>query len=246
MARRRGRVKPQPIRPLAIRSASSRISSNWMRVKDYSEYTIRNRQLYIALLLAVVRRARPRGPDGSHPARAGTLPAASVPPSQERRAAAQLPHAVRAPRAVAHLVPLDDAENHILHNPASDLELPRLESSSAPHVLTATRSRAGDDAARLADPLGLRDRAILEMFYSTGIRRMELIRLKLFDLDTERGTLLVRQGKGKKDRFVPIGERAAAWVEKYIREARPQLAMRAGRRHAVPGHRGRSVQSATI
>src|SRR5487761_1146486 len=48
---------------------------------------------------------------------------------------------------------------------------------------------------------------------------MELIRLKLFDLDTERGTLLVRQGKGKKDRFVPIGERAAAWVEKYIREA---------------------------
>lgn len=53
---------------------------------------------------------------------------------------------------------------------------------------------------------------------------MELIRLKLFDLDSERGTLLVRQGKGKKDRFVPIGERAAAWVEKYIREARLQLA----------------------
>ena len=77
----------------------------------------------------------------------------------------------------------------------------------------------------LADPIGLRDRAILEVFYSTGMRRMELIHLKLFDLDLERGTILIRQGKGKKDRFVPIGERAAAWVQKYIREARPKLAV---------------------
>ena len=75
----------------------------------------------------------------------------------------------------------------------------------------------------ISDPLGLRDRAILEVLYSCGIRRAEVIHLNLFDLDAERGTLLIRQGKGKKDRFVPIGERAIAWVEKYIREARPQL-----------------------
>jgi integrase/recombinase XerD len=49
--------------------------------------------------------------------------------------------------------------------------------------------------------------------------------MKLFDLQLDRGLLVVRQGKGKKDRYVPIGERAAAWLQKYIREARPQLAI---------------------
>ena len=74
------------------------------------------------------------------------------------------------------------------------------------------------------DPIGLRDRAIIEVLYSTGIRRMEIIALKLYELSLERGVLLVRQGKGKKDRYVPIGERAIAWLRKYIEESRPQLA----------------------
>ena len=52
---------------------------------------------------------------------------------------------------------------------------------------------------------------------------MELIHLKIYDLDTDRGMLTIRQGKGKKDRVIPIGERAAAWVEKYLREVRPGL-----------------------
>ena len=73
------------------------------------------------------------------------------------------------------------------------------------------------------DPLGLRDRALMETLYSTAMRRLELANLKLYDLDTERGTVTIRQGKGKKDRIIPIGERAAAWVEKYLRESRPQL-----------------------
>ena len=61
------------------------------------------------------------------------------------------------------------------------------------------------------------------MLYSPGIRRSELAHLQLYDLDTERGTLMVRLGKGKKDRMVPIGERAIAWVEKYIDDVRPEL-----------------------
>jgi integrase/recombinase XerD len=52
-----------------------------------------------------------------------------------------------------------------------------------------------------------------------------MIALKLYDLSLDRGLLLVRQGKGQKDRYVPIGERAIAWLEKYIREGRPQLAI---------------------
>jgi integrase/recombinase XerD len=60
-------------------------------------------------------------------------------------------------------------------------------------------------------------------FYSTGIRRLELARLKLYDVDTERGTLMVRQGKGRKDRLVPLGERACRWIDRYVAEVRPQL-----------------------
>jgi len=75
----------------------------------------------------------------------------------------------------------------------------------------------------LTEPYGLRDRAILELFYATGIRRQELANLKMTDIDPERGCLLVRQGKGRKDRFVPVGERALAWIAKYKREARPLL-----------------------
>jgi integrase len=74
-------------------------------------------------------------------------------------------------------------------------------------------------------PLGVRDRAVLETFYSTGIRRMESLNLSVFDLDAERGTLMVRQGKGKKDRMVPIGERATLWLERYQSEVRPELVM---------------------
>ncbi|MBO0707424.1 MAG: tyrosine-type recombinase/integrase [Candidatus Dormibacteraeota bacterium] len=70
---------------------------------------------------------------------------------------------------------------------------------------------------------GLRDRALLELFYSTAVRRSEMTQLGLFDLDFERGTLVVRQGKGKKDRTVPVGERAALWVRKYVEEGRPHL-----------------------
>jgi integrase/recombinase XerD len=53
----------------------------------------------------------------------------------------------------------------------------------------------------IEEPIGLRDRAILEVLYSTGLRRMEMIALKLYDLSLDRGLLLVRQGKGHKDRY---------------------------------------------
>jgi len=75
----------------------------------------------------------------------------------------------------------------------------------------------------VADPLGIRDRAILETFYSTGMRRLELFGLNVYDIDTDRGVVTIRQGKGKKDRVVPIGARALAWAEWYRHEVRPSL-----------------------
>jgi integrase/recombinase XerD len=116
-------------------------------------------------------------------------------------------------------------QNVLLWNPASELELPKLERRLPRHVLTETEAERVMVQPDTAEPMGIRDRAILEVLYSTGIRRMEVANLRVFDLDGERGTLIVRQGKGKKDRVVPIGERAALWVEKYLAEVRPELVL---------------------
>jgi len=115
-------------------------------------------------------------------------------------------------------------QNHIAASPAADIELPRVRRSIPREILTAAEVEAILALPVIADPEGLRDRAILETLYSTGIRRAELAHLSIWDLDAERGTLLVRQGKGRKDRVVPIGERAVAWIDKYQADVRSSLA----------------------
>jgi integrase/recombinase XerD len=129
----------------------------------------------------------------------------------------------------AHLVPVRALfkwlcrQNYLLSNPASDLDLPRVEHRLPKHVLSASEVEQVLAQANTSDPVGLRDRAMMEVFYSTGMRRLELLHLKRYDLDAERGTVLIRQGKGKKDRMVPMGTRAFSWVGKYLEEARPRL-----------------------
>jgi integrase/recombinase XerD len=119
----------------------------------------------------------------------------------------------------------------LLHDPASALELPKLPRRLPRAVLSASEAEAVLARPDAETTLGLRDRAILEVLYSTGIRRAELAGLLLPDVDFERGILLVREGKGGKDRFVPVGERALVWVEIYLNRARPRLA-----RGRDPGH----------
>jgi len=113
--------------------------------------------------------------------------------------------------------------NFILYNPASELELPRLGQRLPKYVLSVSETEQVLSKAEIDNPLGLRDRAILEVLYSTGMRRRELINLAIYDLDFDRGTVFIREGKGKKDRTIPIGERALAWCEKYLNEVRPSL-----------------------
>lgn len=112
---------------------------------------------------------------------------------------------------------------HVLSNPASEIELPRLE-----HRLPKPALSVAEAELVLAQPdvdtvVGLRDRAMLEVLYCTGVRRGELAHLLLHDLDADRRTLFVRQGKGRKDRMVPVGRRALAWLDGYLVEARPKL-----------------------
>lgn len=113
---------------------------------------------------------------------------------------------------------------HVIEaNPASDIELPRAEKRLPEEAFTVAQVEAVLSVPDIADPLGIRDRAILELFYSTGIRRTEMARLHVADLNRERRILWVRQGKGRKDRVVPVGRRALQWVEKYIEDVRPLL-----------------------
>jgi integrase/recombinase XerD len=116
-------------------------------------------------------------------------------------------------------------QNLILHNPASELELPRPERRLPVSGLTREELARLLAVPDVADPLGLRDRAMLETLYATGLRRTELCRLECPDVNPGRGTVTVRQGKGRKDRVVPLGGRAAAWVARYLDEVRPRLVL---------------------
>jgi integrase/recombinase XerD len=114
-------------------------------------------------------------------------------------------------------------EHHILANPAADLDLPRQPKRLPRSTPTVQEVEAILAEAEHDTPQGLRDRALLEVLYATGLRRMELAGAAVYDVDLGRGVLWVRHGKGGRERVVPLGERASAWLDKYLTEARSQL-----------------------
>lgn len=114
---------------------------------------------------------------------------------------------------------------YLLVNPASEMLLPKAERRLPKHVLSLKEVERVLGVPDISTPVGIRDRALLETLYSTGMRRMELINLQMNDIDAERGTVMIRQGKGKQDRMIPIGARAVAWVDKYRHDVRPDYAV---------------------
>ena len=96
-----------------------------------------------------------------------------------------------------------------------------------------------------AGPLPLRNRALLELVYSAGLRSSEAVSLDLGDVDFEQEQVFVRRGKGAKDRVVPLGEEAAHWVARYLREARPALA-RGAADALFLSSRGRRLDTSTL
>jgi integrase/recombinase XerD len=111
----------------------------------------------------------------------------------------------------------------IADNPAAELEAPRCRQSLPANLLTRATAEAVLGLPSAQTPKGLRDRAAMEILYSTGIRRSELINLTPDDIDVERGMLRVREGKGGADRWVAVGERALWWVDRYLLDGRPVL-----------------------
>lgn len=115
------------------------------------------------------------------------------------------------------------AAGRLVHDPAERLQLPR-KTRTLPHVLSESQIAELIETADTNSALGLRDRALMEVLYATGIRLSEAHKLDLYDVDTASGLLIVRQGKGGRDRLVPLTENASRWLSRYITDARPELA----------------------
>jgi site-specific recombinase XerD len=110
---------------------------------------------------------------------------------------------------------------HIPQNPADLVSTPR-RGSHLPRVLSAREAKDLLEAIPASDPLELRDRAIFELAYSCGLRAEELVSLGRADVDYD-GEQLRVEGKGRKTRFVPVGEPAMAAVRAYLERGRPKL-----------------------
>lgn len=113
-------------------------------------------------------------------------------------------------------------QNYLLYNPASELEIIRA-APSLPVILSQNEIERLLNQPDTNTESGIRDRAILELFYSTGLRRSELCNLTLHDLSLSRKTVMVRKGKGNKDRLIPVGQRAIDWVTVYLDKVRDGL-----------------------
>lgn len=112
----------------------------------------------------------------------------------------------------------------LLFNPALSVDMPKQGRVLPRGVLEAAEVERMMLVPDITDPLGLRNRAMLEVLYSTGMRRGELCALTVPDVDFPGGTIFIREGKGRVDRVVPVGRRALSWVRRYLEDVRPALA----------------------
>ena len=123
-------------------------------------------------------------------------------------------------RAVRRLYDYLEANGKVLLNPASGVRMPKLEHRLPRTVLTKREVRRILDAPDTSLPVGVRDKAMLEVFYSTGLRLAELCALTVYDVDVLNGYVRVNSGKGCKDRVVPLGYKARKYVNEYLRKVR--------------------------
>jgi len=113
--------------------------------------------------------------------------------------------------------------DYIVSDPALDIPYAKLPKRLPRGVLTATEARKIINAPDTSCILGYRDKTIMEVLYTTGIRKDELNNLDLADVDYHDGFLRINGGKGRKDRIVPLGKIACRYLENYIKSVRPDL-----------------------
>jgi len=112
-------------------------------------------------------------------------------------------------------------EQFIKEDPSDRIDAPKL-GRSLPKFLSEAEVEALLDAPELKDPIGVRDRTMLELLYATGLRVSELVNLTISQVNLRQGVVRI-QGKGNKERLVPLGEEAMSWLESYLKDARHQI-----------------------
>ncbi len=112
--------------------------------------------------------------------------------------------------------------NHTTTDLGSQLVLPRVPRSLPKNILSRREILRVLEQPNNTDPLEMRDKAILEVFYSSGIRNSEMRTMNVYDIDTTTGIMKV-MGKGHKERIIPVGNVACKYVREYIDKARPKL-----------------------
>jgi len=126
--------------------------------------------------------------------------------------------------AVTKFIKVMDYYNLINGSFAKKFRLPRIPRRLPKDIPTVEDIERVIEQALIMGRLGIRNRAIIEVFYATGIRRIELVNINIRDIEFKRQILTVREGKNKNDRNVPIARRALDWVERYLKEMRPKHA----------------------
>jgi len=134
----------------------------------------------------------------------------------------------------------------VLADPTASVEYPRPDNRLPRGILTLQEARRIIEAPDTKSPLSLRDRALLETFYATGVRGGELKRLTTADVDTQEKILRVILGKGRKDRNVPLTSAAAEAIELYLTQGRPRLPMSSRSPLLFLGMRGGPMHSSTL
>jgi site-specific recombinase XerD len=142
--------------------------------------------------------------------------------------------------AVRSLLRFSLGARHVPEVPLGPRRGRRLPDAPGPAEVDELLDAAGGDG-----PLALRNRALLELVYSAGLRSAEAVGLDLGDVDFEQEAVLVQHGKGGKERVVPLGEEAGHWVARYLREARPQL-VRGAESALFLSARGRRLDTSTL
>lgn len=127
-------------------------------------------------------------------------------------------------RAVKRLFERLVETNRLLINPTEGLVETSRVNRPVGTVLSIAEIQALLSQPNLSFSMQIRDRAIMEVLYASGIRHDELLRLEVYDADLKEGTLFIRRGKGKKQRVVPIGKHATCRLKEYLEKIRPRSA----------------------
>ncbi|PYZ94431.1 site-specific tyrosine recombinase XerD [Salipaludibacillus keqinensis] len=130
-------------------------------------------------------------------------------------------------------------EAFISHDPSLHIEMPRPD-KTLPKILSTTEVEALLEAASGSSPLGLRNKAMFELLYATGVRVSELCGLKLADVHLQMGFIRCL-GKGNKERIIPLGQLAGEALETYLQESRPILSRKQKHDVLFVNHHGRSL-----